>query len=81
VLIDHLDITPFGQDWHKELSIPVTASAGTLWAKSLTTAALRVPSAAIRTEFNYILNPLHPQFSEIKFAVPSEEIVDPRLRG
>ena len=54
---------------------------GTSWAKSLTTAVLRVPPAVVRSEHNYILNPLHPKFGEILFEVPAMDELDQRLRG
>lgn len=58
-----------------------TAELGTNWARSLRTVVLRVPSAAIRNEYNYVLNPLHPDFTSIKFSVRRDQRIDPRLSG
>lgn len=63
-----------------EASIPGTAARGTFWAISLATAVLRVPAAVIRSEHNYLLNPLHPRFRDILFEVPAEDELDQRLR-
>ena len=68
-------------DWPDGSTQHATARYGTQWAQSLGTAVLRAPSAAIRSEFNYVLNPLHPDFARITFGVPATEEIDPRLRA
>ena len=73
-----LDALPDG--WHEEDSVLNTAKRGTEWAHSMSTAVLQVPSAAIHEEFNYILNPLHPDFASIRFDIPDAEYIDRRLR-
>ena len=40
---------------------------------------LKVPSALIPTEFNYLLNPLHDQFNEIKIKDYRPFLIDQRL--
>ena len=72
VVIESVDISSLGPDWHAKSSMPRTAAMGTAWVTSLRTAVLRVPSAVIRTEFNYILNPAHWQFGDIVFDVPAK---------
>jgi RES domain-containing protein len=79
--IETVDIASLPSDWHEETSIPRTATMGTFWAKSLSTAVLRVPSAVMRSENNYIVNPLHPRFRDILFEVPTVDEIDQRLRG
>ena len=37
------------------------------WIRNGRTVALLVPSAAIRGEWNVLLNPTHPEFSAVKF--------------
>jgi RES domain-containing protein len=83
---DYLPIETVGlenliEGWPEGDSEATTAEYGTLWAGSLRTAVLRVPSAAIRAEHNYILNPLHPNFREIRFEAPDTEHIDHRLMG
>jgi len=79
--IETIDIASLPSDWHEETSIPRTAAMGTFWAKSRSTAVLRVPSAVMRSENNYILNPLHPRFGDILFEVPAVDEIDQRLRS
>jgi RES domain-containing protein len=56
------------------------AEYGTKWANALRTALLKAPSAVIRGESNYLLNPLHPDFGAMRFGVSATERIDPRLR-
>ncbi|WP_046743840.1 RES family NAD+ phosphorylase [Kordia zhangzhouensis] len=42
-------------------------------------AVLKVPSAIVRDEFNYILNPLHPDFHKIKVMKVQKFTFDSRL--
>lgn len=52
---------------------------GSLWAREARTAALRVPSAVVPGEFNYLLNPAHPDFKHAKIGKPEPFSFDPRL--
>jgi RES domain-containing protein len=56
-------LRPFGDDW---------IAAGR-------TVALLVPSAAIRGEWNVLLNPAHPEFSKITFYRPEPFKFDARM--
>ncbi|MGD0125922.1 MAG: RES family NAD+ phosphorylase [Terriglobia bacterium] len=56
-------LRPFGDDW---------IAAGR-------TVALLVPSAAIRGEWNVLLNPAHPEFSKITFYRPKPFKFDARM--
>jgi len=58
-----------------------TADRGSEWVSSLRTAVLRVPSAVIPAEHNYILNPHHPDFKAIRFDDSTAEYIDSRLRS
>jgi RES domain-containing protein len=40
---------------------------------------LAVPSAVIPAETNYLLNPVHPDFTRIKTGQPQELVIDLRL--
>lgn len=66
--------------WPDPSTQDLTAAYGTAWANSLETPILRVPSAAIRSEYNYVLNPMHPDFRKLMFEVPAIDEIDLRLR-
>ncbi|MEO6486410.1 MAG: RES family NAD+ phosphorylase [Thermoanaerobaculia bacterium] len=52
---------------------------GSEWLASARTAVLQVPSAVIETEWNYLLNPEHPDFPKITIADPIPFSLDLRL--
>lgn len=56
-----------------------TRDIGTEWAKNLTAAVLVVPSVVIPREYNYILNPFHPDFPRLRFFSPEPFYFDDRL--
>lgn len=78
--IEVVDVSSLPSDWPQEARIPTTAKIGTEWAKSLMTAVLRVPAAVVLGEYNYLLNPLHPDFWQLLFEVPDIDEIDQRLR-
>jgi len=52
---------------------------GDKWIRAGRTAAILVPSAAIRGEWNILLNPSHPGFRQIKFRDPRPFEFDVRM--
>jgi RES domain-containing protein len=57
------------------------AALGTEWVARGTSIALRVPSVIVPTEYNYLLNPAHPDFHRIRIGSAHRFGFDPRLRG
>lgn len=66
--------------WDAQDSNSVSQSIGGTWIEEQRMAVLSVPSTIVPSERNFVLNPLHPDFSKIEFgdAVPFR--FDPRLR-
>lgn len=54
-------------------------SIGDGWLNSQASAVLRVPSAVVMGEFNYLINPLHPDFPRLQIAGPEKFPIDKRL--
>lgn len=52
---------------------------GDAWLNEVTSAALRVPSAIVPVEFNFLLNPEHPDFQLITIGQPQPYDIDSRL--
>jgi len=52
---------------------------GTKWYKEKKASVLRVPSAIVETEYNYILNPSHKDYKLIKFG--KAKILELNLKG
>jgi RES domain-containing protein len=73
---------PFEQlpaNWNQPGLVPDLRKLGDDWARARSSVALRVPSAIVPVEHNYVLNPRHPDF-ELVVLGPREPLpVDPRL--
>ncbi|HEY5464120.1 MAG TPA: RES family NAD+ phosphorylase [Hanamia sp.] len=52
--------------WKDFLQMPYTQSIGEAWIKAGKTPVLKVPSAIVSNDSNYLLNPAHKDFSKIK---------------
>jgi|SRR5690554_871206 len=61
-----VDITKLPRNWHLLENKYVTQELGSDWYVNKSSPILRVPSAIIKEEYNYVLNTLHPDFSKIK---------------
>lgn len=59
----NLDDLP--EEWNSELD-KKCQELGSAWYSSNNTAVLKVPSAVIPDEYNYVLNTRHPDFKKIK---------------
>jgi RES domain-containing protein len=65
--------------WRETPYPAATQAFGAEWVQSQRSVALRVPSVVVPGEFNYLLNPAHPQFGKIKVGKPEPFSFDPRL--
>ncbi len=75
--IDASTLPAAWDDLHVSLA---TQQIGEQWANEKRYVALSVPSSIIREERNYLLNPEHPRFGEIRFSAPVPFRFDPRLK-
>ena len=66
-------------NWRTEPPPPVTRAMGSDWAGEGGTAVLKVPSALILTQHNFILNPNHPDFPRIRISKPRPFRFDSRM--
>jgi RES domain-containing protein len=67
------------KDWDA-LDSQAAMNHGEEWLRSRSSLALAVPSAIIKAEHNYVLNPAHPQARKLKIARTLEDFVfDARL--
>lgn len=65
VRIEMLDPGKLPARWHRVPPISETADLGADWLEEQRSAVLRVPSAISRGEYNYLINPLHPEAAGI----------------
>lgn len=61
-----LDTFILPKDWAKIFDAGVLASFTDHWLKTEQSIALGVPSAIVPQETNYLINPLHPDFQDVK---------------
>ena len=66
-------------NWRRYPAPAALADLGTRWARGRKTAILAVPSAVIPSDLNYLLNPLHPAFKQIRFGEKTPFQFDPRM--
>lgn len=78
VRVERLDLKTLPPHWY-ETRDESLRRFGDEWALSRKSAALLVLSAAIRGEWNVLLNPEHPEFSRIRFAAPKPFEFDVRM--
>lgn len=69
ILISEIELRQLQQlntDWYQVLHYPITQKLGNQWVSEMKSPVLKVPSAIVDREYNYLLNPLHPKFYKIK---------------
>jgi RES domain-containing protein len=67
--------------WRQFPYASATQRFGGDWLRTARAVALRLPSATIPGEFNYLLNPAHPSFPNLRIGKPSPFRFDPRLKA
>lgn len=77
--VSELSWADLPEDWNSRPISPSTRAISDRWIKEQSSAVLRVPSIVVPDEYNYLLNPTHPDFSQIKIGKPTNYYFDPRL--
>lgn len=73
----HLDDLVSG--WDASPPPDFTRDIGSKWVESNASALLRVPSAVIPGEYNFVINVRHPDFKKISIGDPKPFALDDRL--
>lgn len=79
--IKEIKLKSLEKGWQDFESFPYTQSIGNEWVQNNQTVILKVPSAIINQEFNYLLNPNHPDFSKISLVSNEPFIFDNRIKS
>jgi RES domain-containing protein len=66
-------------DWRTDQNF--TQGRGNRWAQAGESLLLQVPSAIVPKEYNFLLNPLHPQFNTVKIVDLEPFTFDLRLKN
>jgi len=81
IIIEVLDLKKLSKDWNSLKKIDRTQDLGTNFLKSANHAILKVPSAIIADEYNYIINPAHKDSVNIRIVSKQAFSFDGRLKG
>jgi RES domain-containing protein len=65
--MDEIAASSLEAGWREYAHYPYTQKFGDQWIKANLAAVLKVPSAIIPEESNYLLNPLHKEFRRIRY--------------
>ncbi len=79
--IADVDILELPKTWKADPPPAKLWEIGDQWVAARTSAVLRVPSALVPEEHNFLLNPNHQDFPKLQIGKPSSFRFDPRLRG
>jgi RES domain-containing protein len=77
VEIKEIKLNKLKSKWHEDISY--SKFIGNEFIKSMSDLVLKVPSAVIGEEHNYLINPLHADFKKIKIADTKQFRTDERL--
>ena len=67
------------KNWSDYPAPEALQALGDIWVKNQSTLVLRVPSVVVPAENNYLINPQHPDFDQLKFSKPVPFQFDARL--
>jgi len=65
--------------WWTDSGAAVTRDLGDAWIAGRSSLALLVPSVPIRSDWNVLVNPLHPRIAELRIDPPQPFVFDARM--
>ena len=74
-----IDVSTLKEDWYTIENYNYCQEIGNKWLSEQRTAVLKVPSVIIKKESNYLINPRHSAFSQIKLSGTEEFDFDKRF--
>jgi RES domain-containing protein len=80
IKIKTISLNDLPADWTDYNKMYITQHLGERWIKENETAILQVPSSIIDEEINYLLNPEHKSFDQIKVIKTRPFVFDKRIK-
>ena len=80
VLTEEIYLKQLPKDWRSFEYYGDCQLIGDKWIDSNSSVILKIPSAIIANEFNYLLNINHPNFKQIKLIAMEDFLFDSRLK-
>jgi RES domain-containing protein len=78
-LVIALDLKQLPRNWRQSPTPAAARAVGDQWIASARSAVLKVPSAVVEEESNYLINPAHADFKLIEIGQFQPIRLDPRL--
>lgn len=79
VPVDAVKLSDLPRGWSDADPPSILCNIGQEWLGQGTAAVLKVPSAIVTEEWNYLLNPQHPDFKKLVFGKPKRYEFDRRF--
>lgn len=79
VKIKSLSVSDLPPDWHEYPAPLALQEYGLNWVNSGQGLVLRVPSVQVRQEYNFLINPNHPDMAGLKITAVEDFFYDDRL--
>ena len=80
VVVETIALEVLPANWFDYQQYNICQQLGGEWLNHSRSAVLRVPSAIIPNEWNYLLNPAHPDFSKVQLIRTEPFAFDPRIK-
>ena len=77
--LETIDVATLPDEWRRTPPPASLHRIGRDWLHAGHSVVLRVPSAIVPIEFNYLLNPRHPAFADLRIQEPEPFEIDKRL--
>ncbi|MBW1801384.1 MAG: RES family NAD+ phosphorylase [Deltaproteobacteria bacterium] len=78
--VSEIDVTILTDHWDGYPASHETKLIGDQWVKNRHSVILKVPSAIIPEEFNYLINPYHPDFKKLSIGSPAVYYLNSRFK-
>ena len=78
-LVQVLQQAQLSDNWSELPISPKTQMIGEKWLKNNKRLILQIPSSVVPIENNYLVNPLHPDFSQLEIGSPEPLNIDQRI--
>ena len=79
ITVARVDTAELPADWRRTPAPAGLRTIGRDWIEAGQSVLLRVPSAVVPLEYNFVINPRHPDFSRLKVGAPDPFEIDLRL--
>ena len=77
--VTSIEVETLPPDWRQYPAPASLATIGSQWAQGNQSLLLRVPSVVVRGDFNVLINPAHPEFSQVEIIALEPYELDKRF--